>query len=1353
MKPGEHKTVQARILAYAQEVGWTFVPREEAEKRRAGFPTRREAEDADKNVRGPVLNGGQECPPSGPESNKSNPLTESGLSSPLSLSSERGGQECPPSGHTRTPLSLFFDDVLEARVRAFNPRYAEAEGALLGQFRHLHTNIYGNRDFVEHLRNRGKFFDHEEKRERDLILIDYDQPERNVYEVTEEWAYHNGHYGTREDVVFLINGIPVLVIECKNATKDEAIALGVDQIRRYHRETPELFVSQQVFTATDAIGFSYGVTWNTVRRNIFNWKIAESGGQECPPSRIGGNAEKESGLSSPLSSSSAKSGQESPLSVHEEQKCPTSVDRGLESPRSCGGRYFNSLTEIHKTVHHLPHWQQDDTWVFVTWRLEDSLPKAKLDQWRAEREAWKQHHPEPWDEKTETEYHERFSRQIDEWLDQGSGACVLKDSANANIVADALRHFDGQRYELAAFVVMPNHVHVLFRPLQKHTLPDILRSWKGFTAREINKRIGRQGSLWQDEYWDRLIRNERHFSKVAEYIRDNPMKAHLRAGEFIYFTQESGLSSPLHSERGGLESPPSCIDGNASNPETESGLSSPLSLASGGQECPPSVSGRQECPPSGDVPGRLEAKVKTFCAIPTVLSFLKEYIVFAEKDEELNKYILRQHQTGAVEATVQRALDPQRTRGLVWHTQGSGKTFTMIKVAELLFRVPEADKPTVLLMIDRNELEDQMLKNLAALGLGNLEHADSITRLNKLLRDDYRGIIVTMIHKFRDMPADINTRSNIYVLIDEAHRTTGGDLGNYLMAGLPNATYIGFTGTPVDKTVYGRGTFKTFGCEDDKGYLHKYSIADSIADGTTLPLYYSLAPNEMLVPHETLDKEFLSLAEAEGVADIEELNKILERAVNLKNFLKGKDRIQKVARFVADHYRENVEPLGYKAFLVGVDREACAHYKHALDQFLPAEYSEVVYTGNNNDSALLKEFHLDPKKERQIRKSFGKLDQQPKILIVTEKLLTGFDAPVLYAMYLDKPMRDHTLLQAIARVNRPYENEQAEMVKPHGFVLDFVGIFDKLEKALAFDSEEINAIVKDLKLLKVLFQHKMEQQAPGYLTLIERNFDDKDLDTLIEHFRDPARRKTFFKEYKEIEMLYEIISPDAFLRPFIDDYGTLSAIYQVVRKAYAKRILVDREFQKKTRELVQKHVGTRYIEPVSETLLINEDTVKYIAESKGGTAKKVINLVKSIEKKADEESDDPYLIAMAERAQAVQENFENRQINTAEALDKLLREVELNEARKKEQAEKGFDGLTYFVYRTLLDAEVEQAEEVSRTIKQAFVEFPNWKKSDNALRELRKKVTFAIFAHTDDVDRVTSVVDQLFTLLEKADRI
>ena len=751
--------------------------------------------------------------------------------------------------------------------------------------------------------------------------------------------------------------------------------------------------------------------------------------------------------------------------------------------------------------------------------------------------------------------------------------------------------------------------------------------------------------------------------------------------------------------------------------------------------------------------GNLEGKAKSFCSIPKVLAFLKDYIVFAEKDEELNKYILRQHQCGAVEATVGRALDPKRTRGLVWNTQGSGKTFTMIKAAEMLFRAPEADKPTVLLMIDRNELEDQMLKNLAALGLGNLEHASSIARLNQLLRDDYRGIIVTMIHKFRDMPANLNLRKNIYVLIDEAHRTTGGDLGNFLMAALPNASFIGFTGTPVDKTVYGKGTFKTFGCEDDQGYLHKYSIADSIEDGTTLPLYYQLAPNEMLVPHETLDAEFLSLAEAEGVADIEELNKILERAVNLKNFLKGKERIQKVAKFVAEHYRENVEPLGYKAFLVGVDREACAHYKHALDQFLPPEYSEVVYTGSNNDSALLKEFHLDPKKERQIRKSFGKLDQMPKILIVTEKLLTGFDAPVLYAMYLDKPMRDHTLLQAIARVNRPYENEAQEMVKPHGFVLDFVGIFDKLEKALAFDSDEINAIVKDLKLLKVLFKNKMESKTPAYLGLIERNFNDKDVDTLIEHFRDPERRKEFFKEYKEIEMLYEIISPDAFLRPFIDDYATLSNIYLVVRNAYTRRVYVDRDFQKKTNELVQKHIGARLAEaPATEYVVIDRSTIETIKANDDGKATKVINLIKAIEKEAAEKSDDPFLLAMADRARAVQEAFESRQDSTEKALEELFAAIARNEARKKEQAAKGLDSFTYFMMSKFNGEGIPNPEKVAGKVREAFEKHPNWKTSEAELREARKQVTFAIFSEEDDLNKVTATVDALFTLLQRSSK-
>nr|MBC8146390.1 HsdR family type I site-specific deoxyribonuclease [Bacteroidota bacterium] len=678
---------------------------------------------------------------------------------------------------------------------------------------------------------------------------------------------------------------------------------------------------------------------------------------------------------------------------------------------------------------------------------------------------------------------------------------------------------------------------------------------------------------------------------------------------------------------------------------------------------------------------------------------------------------------------------------------GSGKTYTMIKTAELLFKAPESEKPTILLMIDRNELEDQMLKNLSSVGLNNVVQAERIRDLQKLLKNDYRGIIVSMIHKFRDMPAEVNERKNIYVLIDEAHRTTGGDLGNYLMAAIPNATYIGFTGTPVDKTVYGKGTFKTFGIDDKSGYLHKYSIADSIEDGTTLPLFYGMAPNELLVPKEILEKEFLELAEAYGVNDIDELNKILERAVNTRNFLKGKERVEKVAEYVAKHYTENVEPMGYKAFLVGVDRPACAMYKRALDKFLPTEYSEVVYTGNNNDTEELKAFHNDAKTEKEIRKNFTKLEEQPKILIVTEKLLTGFDAPILYAMYLDKPMRDHTLLQAIARVNRPYENEQKDMVKPHGFILDFVGIFENLEKALAFDSEEINAIVKDIALLKHLFKAKMEENVPPYLKLITQNFNDKDTDNLIAHFRDKSKRKEFFKLYKEVEMLYEIISPDKFLRPYIDDYATLSAIYKVVRNAYAKRIHVDREFQRKTNDLIQEKIGMTKLEESNELFEINEKTIEKIKATNKNDNTRVINLVKSIEQIAEKESDDPFLIGLLERAEAVEDQYENRQVSTQEALAEIRKIYEDDIKRKKEQAEKGFDGLTFFIYRTLIDKGLSKSEEVTKEIKEEFVKNPNWKTSEKELRELRKGVYYAILAEEDDIDKAASIVEELFNHL------
>lgn len=186
--------------------------------------------------------------------------------------------------------------------------------------------------------------------------------------------------------------------------------------------------------------------------------------------------------------------------------------------------YFNPEEEVDKHLHNLPHWRQGDTWIFLTYRLADSLPDARLIAWQEERERWLAHHPEPWNEATEAEYHQRFATGIDQWLDQGHGSCLLKHPENSKIVSDAFQHFDGDRYRLGPYVVMPNHVHLLFQPLGDHQLPDLVHTWKRFTAREINKRENRSGALWQADYWDRLIRSETHLFWATRYIQKNPEK-------------------------------------------------------------------------------------------------------------------------------------------------------------------------------------------------------------------------------------------------------------------------------------------------------------------------------------------------------------------------------------------------------------------------------------------------------------------------------------------------------------------------------------------------------------------------------------------------------------------------------------------------------------------------------------------------------------------------------------------------------------------------------------------------------------------------------------------------------------
>ncbi len=200
--------------------------------------------------------------------------------------------------------------------------------------------------------------------------------------------------------------------------------------------------------------------------------------------------------------------------------------------------FFNEFKEVHKTKNNFPHWQQENATYFLTYRLADSLPSELLGKLRSEKEAWKESNPTPWSNDQEMEYHRLFSAEIDRMLDKGHGICVLRETENSKIVSDVFKHFDGERYLIHSFVIMPNHVHILVSLETGTALEKLVASWKRYSANDINKRNAAIGTVWQRDYFDRIIRDWDHFANVARYIRRNPSKAKLRNDEFELFEAE-----------------------------------------------------------------------------------------------------------------------------------------------------------------------------------------------------------------------------------------------------------------------------------------------------------------------------------------------------------------------------------------------------------------------------------------------------------------------------------------------------------------------------------------------------------------------------------------------------------------------------------------------------------------------------------------------------------------------------------------------------------------------------------------------------------------------------------------------
>ncbi len=959
---------------------------------------------------------------------------------PLTRYTREAGWTLMPTDEATTlrrgDSGLFFYDLLKQKLLELNPDFLTPELAdeVIHNLESVRNNIEGNSEILAWLRGERTVNDATDGRQRNVTMIDFADAANNTFHVTEEWQYTNGTNTNRADTVFLINGFPVAVVECKSAKKHNAMEEALIQLRRYHKETPEMVTLPQVFDFTQVLEFFYGVTWNLDRKNIFPWK-----------------------------------------------------------------------------------------------------------------------------------------------------------------------HLEKTNYE---------------------------------------------------------------------------------------------------------------------------------------------------------------EKVKTFFAPLRILEMIKEWILFFVKDDELQKTVLRQHQTRAATKVVARCADPEKKTGLVWHTQGSGKTFTMITSSRLILERQDLfGKATVLLVIDRNELEGQLMGWVERL-LGEMrakdiaiEHAHSKARLVELLKADFRGLIITMIHKFDNTDKNLNIRSNLFVLIDEAHRSTGGDLGTYLMAALPNATLIGFTGTPIDQTEHGKGTFKVFSKDDtEQGYLDKYSIAESIEDGTTLRLRYTHAPSEICLPPDLLEEEFLKIAAAEGITDIQDMNRVLDRAVKLKAFLKSDQRVKAVAQFVAQHFQENVQPLGYKAFLVGVDREACAMYKEELDKLLPPEWSAPVYVAVHNDAEKLPkvaQYQLSEENEKSARKLFPKKVQNPQILIVTDKLLTGYDAPVLYCMYLDKPMRDHVLLQAIARVNRPFE-EQApdggDRRKPCGLVVDFVGILRRLKKALKFDSKDVNVdkdIIEDLALLFTDFIRRITLEAKPYLELAGGKMDDKAVERAVDAFEDKTKREAFYKFFKELEQLYEILSPDPKLRDHLDAYRQLATLYEVVRNKYGAKTTFLGDVAKKTEMLIRENASFSGLDMLTKPVVIDEAMLASLHNSDQSDANKVINLFKGIDGAIQEKgSVAPYLISIGDRAEAIREEYEGRHIDTSEARRQLELLAEEKIAAEKAFQEMNLDAGTFSIFWELKRHSYKDQLTLAKDLAAQFRRLPNFRSNAEEMRQLKASLYKLLLPHVQG-KKMVEVADRL----------
>ncbi|MGB3464345.1 MAG: HsdR family type I site-specific deoxyribonuclease, partial [Cyclobacteriaceae bacterium] len=716
-----------------------------------------------------------------------------------------------------------------------------------------------------------------------------------------------------------------------------------------------------------------------------------------------------------------------------------------------------------------------------------------------------------------------------------------------------------------------------------------------------------------------------------------------------------------------------------------------------------------------------------------LLDIMRNFSLFSSNNKKQRiKIICRYQQYEGANKIVERVIEGRIKKGLIWHFQGSGKSLLMVFAAQKLRREAALKSPTVLVLVDRTDLDTQISGTFNTADIANVVTTDSIKDLRKLLHQDTRKIIISMIHKFRDTPAELNSRDNIIVLVDEAHRTQEGDLGRQMRAALPNAFLFGLTGTPVNKA--DKNTFWAFGAEEDTGgYMSRYTFHDSIRDEATRPLHFEPRLVDVHVDKETIDQLFEAFSQTTGLTD-EEADVLNKKSAKMAAFLKAPDRIAKIVKDISQHFIEKVAPHGFKAMIVTPDREACMMYKEELDRYFDEEVSKVVISTTANDDFDFKQkWGMDKSQQEKVVDAFNDANSPIKYLIVTSTLLTGFDAPILQTLYLDKSLKDHTLLQAICRTNRLFPG------KSFGRIVDYFGVFDDAAKALEFDEESVKNMITNLS--------ELYDKLPDAVLNTLSHFEG--VDRTIEGFEGLEaaqnaidtndKKDAFARDYKYLSKIWESLSPDNILNEYETDYRWLTQVYESVRPAtdsIGKLLWFTLGAQ--TTKLIHENIHVGEIHQLEEFVL-DADVIEDIFNNPD--PKNAKKLEKVLIKRFKKQAGNPKFKKLSERLEELRDKAEQGLITSIEfvkELCKLAREtiqVEKEESIVEKSPKAALTELFLELKNDQTPAVVERiVNDIDQIVR--MVSFPGWQKTASGEREVQKSLRKALLKYKLHKDQV-----------------